>query len=759
MKIDYVDPREDSIFISVRSSIQKKIRSRVLLSQTDIRTLTNLCSQSKYSFIFCRQQSKRANHCSPTLSLLITHSEIRSFDSKSEMDKKENEFRPADIVNAWDHKSQHYTIFGTAFLSRKNIIELGNILDEFFENSIIKVSIDRDREQSITERIRETLSHSRHSGLDVLPKLVLTHCGMMAVVVRVQNDKIVTQNSIENFSLCSLLAEVLSIDVDIEPLNVNRRSYDSFEKEFLLEFPESVKDHLMLHSRPTTRQKSTSPQWAAIADAIHFGKPQFFEIDRKNSIDQIVVSPIRSGELFQNGKVRSRPRYLLFSKSNNGLKRSSFEKIEHILHGYIHQRTIENRLLTLANARKKLQSIPTKYLEPEEISYPKLLAFFSDFSNWIASETIVACAAHSMTIRLYEHASRSLSLVASANDPDGKYQGSSSLNQISIKKNRLSSLNAFVFANSSSKYFQHAYLPRIDAREVRASHIPKDLRRLGLRTAMSVRPNTQSEICLPIRLNSVPIGTINIESPTPDGFSDSLEFLHAVRNNIEEAYEKTIGFNDIRSLSQQIAMHAAVHELDQYINLEPAIFSEEQRSLLTDLFRLRSTEDEQQLDLKNWLYEWVDKAYPNQTLETKKKIVDLVQIRSIQPDRINSTQWKGIHFLLKNLVQNVVSHGSIESEDGNSIVVDDRPLFGVGENNFLRISSKQHAIRDQEILDRVCVAPIQSRNGGARYGMLLIGMITRTLGGQVFVGRDASRAFTECLIKIPYPPKEGLDRK
>lgn len=749
-----------TVIRKLQAALLRRIGRGVLLSHSDIAPLGALCEQDSMTVLLCRQESKNAKHSSPSLSFLIREGSISSFDSSTEVSSTEEWIRSGVNGARNIHHSRHYRLLGNLQGKHSDFVALGELLDLFYENSVIKVNIDRDRGLSLVDRIKLSISASKAEGLAIIPTLVRAHTSLDALVVRVQTGQLLVHVTKDGLQLAGLLTSLLAPKPESGLGDVAEHDWRvtlDGATEVEIRYPTAVRNLLTFHSRPTSPRGSLQPQWAAIADVIHFGKPQFFEISGNNSVDQIFVFPIVFGELLTKKKP-TRPRFLLIVQAKSGIKKADLSAIELILHSYVHQRTVANRLQTLAEARRQIQSIPIESLSPDEISHTGLMSLFAQFGDWIARQTLEATPAHSMTVRLYDHASRSLIVAASANDADGSYQAVSA-GMISVKEKRFISLNAFVFVNAAAAEFQHAYLPRVSSGNPTTDQIPGELQKLGLRSILNVRPNTQSEICLPLRYHRVPIGTINVEAPIPDVFDDHLDFLYAIRDYVEEAYEKTLGHNDVRSLSKQVAIHAAVHELDQYLDLSPPVFSGEQQAILKGLFNLRSIEENRLTDLRVWLLQWAQHAYANQSAETIEKIVNLVQVRSISPDRISAIQWSGIQFLLKNLVQNIVSHGSIEPGEGNSIVVDDRPLYGAGPRDFLRISSKQTAIRDQHILDRVCVAPILSRSGGARYGMLLIGMITKTLGGQVFMGRNHLAEFTECLIRMPYaltPPKESV---
>lgn len=742
-----------NILSTLEARVLSRIREGILLGYSDISLLANLAADKENDLLLCRQCSAGSKHTSPALSFLAQDGVLLPFNSTSEVDKTEDRIRHICSEIRDYQRSRHYELIGNIPLKDEECAALGQLLDLFYENSMIKINIDRDRSSKLAETIKSAIQKFKGDGLSALPNLVRSFTELSSVVVRVQSSRLLVHVTKNEFDFAGLLIQLLARHVgssfdeaSTSTSNWSRTSTEIAEAE--IKYPPELRSLLNLHSRPSSPREALSPEWATIADVIHFGKTQFFEILEANQRDQILVIPIVFGEVSDD--VRSpRPRFLLIVQSPDGIRKSDLFAIELIVHTYVHQRTVANRLQTLAAARRKIQDIPVRQIPSENISHSGLMKLFADYCNWICREVLEATPAHSMTVRIYDHAKRSLLVVGSAIDVDGSWQAASA-SGISVKENRFTSLNAFVFVNAASQSFPYAHLPRITAGGITTDQIPGNLQKLGLRSIMNVRPNTQAEICLPLRCDQVPIGTVNVEAPVPDVFNDHLNFLVAVRDSVEEAYEKTMGYNDIRTLARQIATHAAVHELDQHLELLPPLFNTEQTELLRRLFNLRSSTEVQQTDLGEWLEQWAKQAYCKQSDNTIQKIVNLVQIKSINCSRMSESQWAGVQFLVKNLIQNVVSHGSIEPGEGNSIIVDDRPLYGAGGHDLLRISSKQSAIRDKETLDRVCVAPIFSRSNGARYGMLLIGLITKTLGGQVFVGRDPSSSFTECLIRMPY---------
>jgi hypothetical protein len=380
------------------------------------------------------------------------------------------------------------------------------------------------------------------------------------------------------------------------------------------------------------------------------------------------------------------------------------------------------------------------------------MRFFKRYCVLVANQVLRTTSAHSATIRLYEHGARSLVVIASANDQEGDYDITPDKAVINIKSQRCHSLNAFIFSHASNKQgFDFGYLPNISPSNPQIPKIPEDLRRKGLEDVVCARSNTKSEICFRVLYREVPVGTFNIESPVACAFDDQIEYLVLLRDYIQSAFELTLGYNDISSLSRQIINHAAVHELDQYLNKPSPLFNEDQRILLKETFSLRSKATAKKTTLQDWLIQWVRQAYRSQTEQTQYQIFSMVNILSISPSKMSDDYLVGLQFILKNLVQNIVDHGCIEEgPDLNCIILDDRPLYGVGLNSQLRIVCKLSPIREENILDKICIAPIITENGEARFGMLLIGMICKVLGGFLFINRYSLSQFTEILIILPY---------
>ena len=91
------------------------------------------------------------------------------------------------------------------------------------------------------------------------------------------------------------------------------------------------------------------------------------------------------------------------------------------------------------------------------------------------------------------------------------------------------SVVAFTFHTGGT--LSHTYIPLTSS-----APLPNEYHTLGLRSVLSVRENTRSELCFPLFCGDVCVGTLNFESPVPDGFNEDIPFLQAIRLSIEAYY-------------------------------------------------------------------------------------------------------------------------------------------------------------------------------------------------------------------------------
>jgi hypothetical protein len=745
-----------NLIIEVQTKLLQKIRNGILLTYNDICILGKIGSEHQYGSIFLLKTGSNSKYEStPSLSFIANGKILQpvqlsisiEIQIKSAFGSYYEECQEKVIF-----KSQHYTIIGIKDnkLDEETVKLSGNILDIFYENSIIKLNIDRDRLLDLQSKIVKKIT--KGSNYKSIPKLILEYASLDSVVVRVKNDLLsIDKDAGTNEMYKDILYE----------LNKNQeisRSKSLENEKYNILFPESFRKHLIINYKKSKRgniadfSSDMNASWIAILNSIHFVKPQYFESDgNDNKIKQYMVFPLISRVLFSTSKPIP-PRFVLIVQSTRGFTKAELDSVQLIIDAHIQEKTLSQRLESLVSVRRKLQDLIELKHFPDQISSSYFLSIFHEYCDFVANKIIETTMAHSVTVRLFQSGKRSLCLFYATkdNEGEGNYDKSYVADEINVAKRRFSSLNAFVF----SQELDYSYIPYISHTDPNKNEISKDLRKLGLQSIINARKNTKSELCLCLKYRTIPVGTINIESSIARAFDEQIDYLQALRDNIQEGFERTLGYNDIQSLSTQIINHAAVHELDQYLNLD--LFNKHQKKLLSDLFRLRtvSTNYSSDIDIKKWLTDWVKQTYRQLDKSTQEEIINIVQIKSICRERITPDMWSGLQFILKNLIQNIVGYGSIDKNDGVCILIDDRPLFGIGKTRALRVVCKQSPIRDQATLEKVGISPIISKDNQARFGMLLIFMIAKTLGGYVFIDRSILSSTLEIVIIMPY--KNGI---
>lgn len=725
---------------AIHRSIREKIAQGILLSYSDIQGLGSAFEEDNEPVLFIFT-SFNGDSKSPSVSFLLKEQIVTSFSSTQSMVEKQSELLGSDPEKYIVKSTRHYRVLTKHQIEESILTKVGNIFDLFYENSIIKINIDNDNYDSLRNHIEKSLSGREYSGLKGITSYIQKITGLNSIIAMSEiESKEVELNFLDSETL--LLEEVLLL------LGVNDNIKNQSVKSGL-----SLKELLDKSNSLPFREKL----WSEVAKSIHFRKAISIDYPRDNSgskTQQIMVFPILTTRLSSeidnsNSNNRSFAHALLFISSNVGFRKKDIDAIKLIQEIYIERKSLQFRLKTLEESRRKLDELSPRF-EYDDVTYTSLLNKFKKFSEWLFDQSLNSTNAHSITVRLYNHSTKSLELLAIKSTGNGSYKSDVSARHIPVKENRKKSINACVFTRANNMESDYIYIPVIDSKisDSNNEKPPRELSLVGMSSFLKYRENTRSGICFPIRYHSIAVGTVNIESSLPYAFNELIIFFSAVRDILSEAYRRTIAYNDIRTLSRQVSNQAAIHELDQGIKLDIHRFNSTQTSYLKSLFDLRGITNSKP-NLRLDINKWVTETYNRLDEEHFSNITNLVQIKSLDEDRVSKSQYGCILFIVKNLIQNVTTHGNPEPSDMSSIIIDDRPLYGIGTNDIIRISSKQKVhSKDLRILDQIGIRPIESASG-LRHGMLLISMLSKSLGGQIFIGREASD-YSECLIKIPY---------
>ena len=134
------------------------------------------------------------------------------------------------------------------------------------------------------------------------------------------------------------------------------------------------------------------------------------------------------------------------------------------------------------------------------------------------------------------------------------------------------------------------------------------------------------------------------------------------------------------------------------------------------------------------------------SIENLENIRDIVVYNfnnnlSLSPDYLES-----IIVITKNTIQNIVRYGD-PSRD--KIILSTNPLYQIGDKNTFTISVKTYGKLGNEMLEKIGIVPILDKNGKLHFGMFLVGMLARILGGSMLVGRNTNKPYHTIEIRIP----------
>jgi hypothetical protein len=144
--------------------------------------------------------------------------------------------------------------------------------------------------------------------------------------------------------------------------------------------------------------------------------------------------------------------------------------------------------------------------------------------------------------------------------------------------------------------------------------------------------------------------------------------------------------------------------------------------------------------------DWIRVRYA--PLQHVNQLVDFPKFKSLSAIKLPEDCYAGVRAVLRNIIQNAIETGVLEK---NAVTIDDTPFYNVGRRNVLRIFSRVHRFFDPGVLDSLTVRPFVDRQGEVRFGMFLVGIITRMLGGVIHVQRAVDISSAAVHVLIPYP--------
>lgn len=414
--------------------------------------------------------------------------------------------------------------------------------------------------------------------------------------------------------------------------------------------------------------------------------------------------------------------------------------------------TMKFRILErLHNSLRTLQSSWTSYTP---LSASEILSQFKVFVLPYLHEILYTTNAHSVSLRLYDLASGGMRSFAEAHSYEGGYIEDRDKEVIPLRFHS-QSVVAFAFLHGGER-FPYVYVPRtrpgIGGHGSR-SYIPDEYKRAGLYSLMKLRNETRSEICFALMSGTTPFATLNIEAPIPYAFDRDIDFLKMLKEAFESYYQTLTTRTDLRWLTQQVNRSDAIHELRQF--QEAHYFTPEQNAKLKELFPEYHPSKErssvEMTSLQTAINSWISSRYSILSEDEVDTIISIVKIDHLAKRDVDPIFFRSVLTIVRNLIQNIIKHGNDQSD---LVIIDDRAWFGVSHRDTLRIYYKSAGIIDQLTLDSLCLKPPTDASGAPRYGMFLVGTLTRLLGGSVHVARSLDAPTVSLNIHLPYPKVE-----
>jgi hypothetical protein len=351
------------------------------------------------------------------------------------------------------------------------------------------------------------------------------------------------------------------------------------------------------------------------------------------------------------------------------------------------------------------------------------------FLETVTKRLLKTTHAHSVTIRGYSSFSNSLDLLActergnnvSVDVCDAASQDLDSPIK-SIDCSAVASVNGFCYNVIADR--DAVYIPNIDS-------IPDEYAFKGLQKVKRCRPGTRSELCVPILSRRMRFGTLNLEAPFEAAFEFDVEYVKGISYLVSQYLDTQGAAQDSWWLSHLSFTHLATHELKdfklslnatQQERLERIIYTLSPQSLFS---RARST-------TLGDIVEQMKQAHLRQSAHVKfDKVWRMV---SLDFSRIVSGRFASSLYLILLSVLNNTRHSKYETDS-----IELELQTANHQADILRISyCSGSAVVDPESIGGMFDVP-NINSDGWHFGLFLIGVHSRLLGGHVEVDPDCRK--------------------
>jgi len=511
-----------------------------------------------------------------------------------------------------------------------------------------------------------------------------------------------------------------------------------FHSEFVLKYNTNEINQNQ-HTLSDCILNTRSPQYrdrirSLFIESVNTGKPiSGCTQDADFSTFFILIPVIRKTEAL------TRIRNVLLVYSNELITSQSVDCIIDCVDLFVSYAMSERKLNEIIAIQQEVLNIP-KILNTKRIdSYSDFESLLREFIYSRLSKLMSTTYAYSAVVRLYDPYKKQLYVFV---EEKGKYTTRvTPIEAISLKNYR-QSVNAFTFLDGGRNH-EYVYIRNINAA------IPDEYRKNGMDSPIKSRKNLLSEICFPLLAGNVPFGVLNIESPVKGAFDDDIQYLIGIKKAIEAFYSNLLHTNDLQWIKSQINRHENIHEIKNDIKLK--LFDEKTRKRLTQLLLLDSHEQTRvnykNKPIKERMDCWIDQMY-SPLIEAQREKIHAILEYNLEPNiELPRGLTENVIIILKNLVQNIVAHGDRLHD---KVIISTRPFYKIGDWDTIRIYMRTYGIIDCDAINKIGIVPIRThRDDIPHYGMFLIGMMTRILGGAMHVSRKSTSDYYVIELKIP----------
>lgn len=703
-----------------------------MLTINDIEPLAQLFShrEGEHIFVHCRSGEFDIRQSSPHLSVAFSAGGMRLFSSQNELGRALVTTRgeaPQQTVLASNfsnalHGTQYAYFYTHEPLSDAFQREVSDIFHALLSSNISSRNLSVDRRRGIEKRLLGQIT----SGQDPIQKHDLPgfldhkdiYLSCLVHVHPTARRAIVDARSCpeENF------------------LEINQLLFESEERG---------PDHHY-------RLRQTYPASIVLRMAALYAKTHHIRMAAADGrFIEVLAVPLthqHSEERARQNIVRAQDILIVFCKGR--LAREIVESAEVLVALYLSHRASLYRLGALDRARQALLEARGLVLGEGAWDYRHIIEAFKTFSTPILKQILATTDADSCTIRLFDHGSRSLRLIAHAENDDGHGSGEAGALHLPIQPYRHTSVSAFTYLRYRDG-LDHVYVPAIPFQAPGGKNpwIPERYANLGLTGVLRLRETTRSEICFPIVSGDVAIGTLNIESSAYRAFDGDIIYLKTLCHFIQDLFLTLYRITDMQYLSKQIGYYNSLHDL--YTHISMGHFSEDQEKILSSLFSDRKETDRKATasrTIKEEIDRWIDIEFTAVADDNRSIFKKILELRLNREESYPEEFKIGLMVILKNLIKNIIDHGQDESDQ---VIVDDSSSSGLSQANTVRVYSALSATIEPDTLNKLCIAPITNSEGELRFGMFLVGLVSRILGGVTCVDRSGAGDTTSLVIQLP----------